>query len=143
MIINKKFKIKIRSLEFQHGFAMLEIILVLVVIGIIAANIITLQSSSMKMSGSSNKLLLAGQMIDRQIERLRMFVDRNPKTNFPPSDSTITENGITLRWNISNVNRTVGPAVPIPNVRECTFIAGWGKSKGDTLKVRTFLARNF
>lgn len=128
---------------YSDGFAIMEIILVMVVIGIIAANIMTLQKSSWSMSGSSNKLLLAGQMIDRQVEMMRMFVDRNPSANFPPRDSSLTENGIHLQWTISTVTRSVGTKVNIDNVRECNLTAGWGKSKWDSLKVRTYLARNF
>jgi hypothetical protein len=134
---------KKKCVVFNAGFAIMEIILIMVVIGIIAANIMALQKSSWSMSGSSNKLLLAGQMVDKQIEQLRMFVDRNPSTNFPPRDSSITENGIKLKWTISTVTRSVGTKVNIANVRECNMTAGWGKNKWDTLKVKTYLARNF
>jgi Tfp pilus assembly protein PilV len=125
------------------GFAMMEVILVMVVIGIIGANIIALQNSTWKSSSSSNKLLLAGQMIDRQIERLRMHIDKNPESNFPPSDSSVTDNGITLNWKVSSVTRSVGTPITIANVRECDFIAGWGRGKRDTLKVKTYLSKNF
>lgn len=135
--VEKKYRL------FDDGFAIMEIILIMVVIGIIAANIMALQKSSWSMSGSSNKLLLAGQMIDRQVETMRMFVDRNPATNFPPRDSSFTENGITLKWVLSNVTRSVGNKVSLNNVRECNMTAGWGKNKWDSLKVRTYLARNF
>jgi type II secretory pathway pseudopilin PulG len=138
----KKLQKTCRILD-NNGFAIMEIILIMVVIGIIAANIMVLQKSSWSMSGSSNKLLLAGQMIDRQVETMRMSVDRNPSTNFPPHDSSITENGITLKWKFSTVTRSVGTKVVIDNVRECNLTAGWGKSKWDSLKVRTYLARNF
>jgi hypothetical protein len=136
-------KLQKTHLASESGFAIMEVILIMVVIGIIAANIMVLQKSSWKMSGSSNKLLLAGQMVDRQVETMRMFVDRNPSSNFPPHDSSITENGITLKWAFSKVTRSVGTKVPITNVRECNLTAGWGKSKWDSLKVRTYLARNF
>jgi hypothetical protein len=121
----------------------MEIILIMVVIGIIAANIMALQKSSWNMSGSSNKLLLAGQMIDRRVEEMRMYVDKNPSSNFPPHDSSITDNGITLKWTFSTVTRSVGNKVVIDNVKECNLTAGWGKNKWDSLKVKTYLARNF
>lgn len=121
----------------------MEIILIMVVIGIIAANIMALQNSTWKMNSSSGKLLLAGQMIDRQIEQLRMNIDKDPQSNFPPRDSSITENGIHLMWQIVSVTRSVGTPVTIANVRECNFTAGWGANRYDTLRVRTFLARNF
>jgi Tfp pilus assembly protein PilV len=136
-------KISKKSWMHNNGFAIMEIILIMVVIGIIAANIMTLQQSSWSMSGSSNKLLLAGQIIDRQVEELRMYVDRDPSTNFPPSDSSFTENGITLKWKLSTVTRSVGTKVNIDNVRECNLTAGWGAKKWDTLRVRTYIARNF
>ena len=125
------------------GFAIMEILLLMVIIGIIGANILFLQNSTWKRTGSSNRLLIAGQMIEKQIEQLRMYVDNNPEENFPPSDSSITENGIVLRWVFLPANRPVGSSVSLSHIRKCDFLAHWGTDNGDSLRVTTYLAKNF
>jgi Tfp pilus assembly protein PilV len=127
----------------RRGFALMEIILMLVIIGIIASNMMMLQRSSWKTTGSSNHLLIAGQMIERQIEELRMFVDNDPENNFPPEDGTLTENGITLSWEMIPVTRTVGTQVSLNNVRKCNLTASWGTGSNESLSVLTYLSKNF
>ncbi|MBN1309588.1 MAG: prepilin-type N-terminal cleavage/methylation domain-containing protein [Chitinispirillaceae bacterium] len=126
----------------KYGFTIMEILLVLIVIGIIGVNVLVIQSRSWKQSGSSNRLLIAGQLIEKQVERLRMHVDRDPDNNYPPGDSSITENGVTLSWELSPAQRLV-EAVELANVRRCDLTASWGTAKNDTLKVTTFIAKNF
>ena len=121
----------------------MEIILMLVILGIIGANAIMLQRNSWKRIGSSNRMLIAGQMIERQIESLRMTVDADPDNNFPPSDSQYTENGITLEWKLTSVINIGGPVIASNNVKKCELTAFWGKRSSDSLKVTSFLAKNF
>jgi type II secretory pathway pseudopilin PulG len=128
----------------RHGFALMEIILMLVIIGIIGANTLLLQRNSWKSTGSSNRMLIAGQMIERQIESLRMKIAEDPSANFPPSDSQFTENTITLQWQILSVSRIGGgPDITSNNVRQCDMVAFWGTRKNDSLQVTTFLAKEF
>ena len=133
-----------RRIGDPHGFALMEIILMLVITGIIGTNTIMVQRNSWKWTGSSNRMLIAGQMIERQIESLRMTVDADPESNFPPSDSQLTENGIKLEWKLSDVNKFGGgPVITKNHIRQCDLTASWGEKATDTLKVTTFLAKNF
>ncbi len=128
----------------RSGFALMEIILMLVIIGIIGTNTIMLMRKSWKSTGASNHLLIAGQMIERQIESLRMKVAENPDNNYPPADSQFTENGISLSWKLSSVNKIGGgPAITRNHIRQCRLTAAWGRQHGDTLTVTTYIGKNF
>lgn len=125
------------------GFAIMEVILMLVIIGIIGSSTIMLQRSSWKASGLSNRMLIAGQMIERQIEELRMHVDADPENNFPIEDGSMTENGITVSWKSTEVTRTVGSQVALDHIRKCKLVAQWGNGKNDSLSLTTYLSKNF
>jgi prepilin-type N-terminal cleavage/methylation domain-containing protein len=144
--IYNRFKRQILRLSFNRsGFTLIEILISIVIVGVIGLNIIMFQTSSWKRTSSSNKLLVAGQMIEKQIEYIRMTVDSDPVNKFPPHDSTITENGIKLCWNISSAYRPKGPSPrgPLLNVRRCDLTASWGSTKNDSLVVTTYIARYF
>ncbi|NLG18755.1 MAG: hypothetical protein GX556_15615 [Fibrobacter sp.] len=135
---------KPRGLCTRSGIALMEIILLLVIIGIIGTNTIMLQRKSWKSTGSSNHMLIAGQMIERQIESLRMKVAEDPDNNFPPADSQVTENGISLSWALSSVNNIGGgPVITRNHIRQCVLTATWGRQRGDTLMVTTYIAKDF
>jgi len=106
-------------------------------------SIISLQASAWKRTTTSNRLLVAGQLIEKQIEYIRMNIAANPSVNFPPKDGTTSENNIALSWKISSVNRLKGTTVVLANVRRCDLTASWGKSKGDTLVVTTYISKMF
>ena len=128
----------------RSGFALMEIILMLVIIGIIGTNTIMLMRKSWKSTGTSNHMLIAGQMIERQIESLRMKVAENPGSNFPPADSQFIENGISLSWKLSPVNSIGGgPTITRNHIRQCQLTAAWGRQHGDTLTVTTYIGKDF
>lgn len=128
----------------SQGFSLLEILISLVIVGIIGVSIISLQTSVWKRSTTSNRLLLAGQLIEKQIESIRMGIDQNPVSNFPPKDGSIAENGISLSWKVYSAYRPKGATTTeLKNVRRCVFTAAWGKSKGDTLQVSTYISKFF
>lgn len=111
-------------------------------LGLIGLVLYSSQSSSWKNTIGSNKTLIAGQMIEQQIESMRIAIDRNPSYSFPPLSSQKSENGINLQWTISEAVRPVG-GENLSNVRKCYFIASWGNGKNDSLKVTTYLSKMF
>jgi type II secretory pathway pseudopilin PulG len=127
----------------RQGFALMEIILMIVIIGIIGTNTIVLFRNSWKNTGTSNRTLVAGQMIERQIEALRMRIAEDADRNFPPRDSSYTENSITIQWHIAPAGNMGKPVVASGNVKKCDLTATWGRNARDSLKVSTFLAKNF
>ena len=114
----------------------------MIFLGIIGLVLYSSQSFSWKNTIGSNKTIVAGQMIERQIEAIRIAIDRNPAYFFPPPSFQKSENGIDLKWTISQAVRPVGGA-NLSNVRKCYFVASWGKGKNDSLKVTTYLSKMF
>jgi prepilin-type N-terminal cleavage/methylation domain-containing protein len=133
-----------KHIQRNRGFSLLEILVSLVIVGIIGVSIISLQTSVWKNSTTSNRMLLAGQLIEKQIESIRMGIDQNPISNFPPKEGALTENGISLSWKIFSAYRPKGATTTeLKNVRRCVFTATWGKNKGDTLLVTTYISKFF
>jgi prepilin-type N-terminal cleavage/methylation domain-containing protein len=137
---------RVRSLKRigrKHGFSLLEILVVIVIVGIIGVSTMSLQTSTWKRTANSNRLLVAGQLIEKQIESIRMNIDVNPVLNFPPKNGSISENGIALKWNFSSAYRPKGSSVSLKNTRRCDLTATWGSRVGDTLVVTTYIAKLF
>lgn len=128
-----------------RGFTLLEVMMVMVIVGIVGVNIMISQTASWKKTTTSNRMLVAGQMIEKQVEKLRMYIDVDPVNRFPPHDSSYTENGINLLWKFTDASRPTGPSPrgPLKNVRKCDLTATWGNNRGDTLIVTTYLAKYF
>jgi prepilin-type N-terminal cleavage/methylation domain-containing protein len=126
----------------NNAFTLVEVLISMVVIGIMGVLIVTTMTSSWKKSTFSDRELIAGHIIERSLEEMRMEIDRDASSNFPPTGNTITENGVTLTWTISDATRPTDGGT-LSNVRKCDFVARWGKAKGDTLRVSTYLSRMF
>jgi prepilin-type N-terminal cleavage/methylation domain-containing protein len=126
----------------RNAFTLVEVLMSIAAIGIITIVIFAFQTSSWKRSILSNRTIVAGHMIERQIESMRMTIDRDPHLNFPPENGSIVENGVTLSWTISAAARPTDGA-NLPNVRKCDLCTWWGHGNGDTLKVTTYLSKMF
>ena len=130
------------ALSKKKAFTLVEVLMSIAAIGIITMVIFAFQTSSWKRSILSNRTIVAGHMIERQIESMRMTIDRNPHVNFPPVSDSTTENGVTLNWLISAAARPTD-GLNLPNVRKCDLCAWWGHGKNDSLKVTTYLSKMF
>lgn len=124
------------------GFTLLEILISLAILLVIGVAAFSIQSSTWKRVVTSTHLTVAGQMIERQIEQLRMNVSVNPNLYFPPSDSSYVENGITLSWTHGTVTRPHS-ATTLTDVMQYTFTAAWGKKSTDSLRVTTCISKLF
>ena len=127
----------------SDGFTLTEVLIAIVIIAITAAIFMMTQNTSFGRTRSSNRLLDAGQLIEKHVEQKRMEISVNPG-NLPSvnSVSTYTEKGIAL---ICSTKAAVDPnGANINNVRLYKMVATWGSTKiGDTLEVTTYLAENF
>ena len=124
------------------AFSLLEVLVSMALIGIIGVLVFSIQSSSWKRVTSSNRTLVAGHMIEKQIEAMRMNISRDQNHNFPPVSDTTVENGVSLKWDISDAARPTDGG-NLLNVRKCDFTAAWGSGKYDTLKATTYLSKMF
>jgi prepilin-type N-terminal cleavage/methylation domain-containing protein len=133
----------------RNGFTLLEMLISLTVIGFAASFLIYAQQSTWKMSGNSNKLSTAAQIIEKQIENRRMVIARDPVNNYARfkalSDTTIIDNSVTpsvkVVWHISAKTDVNGSN--IENVRKVILNASWGYNNGDSLTVETCIGKNF
>lgn len=132
----------VRTVFIRSGFTLIETLIAMVILAAIGVSLATAYSSSWKNVLLSKKTLIAGHLIEQKTEQMRMLIDRNPSKYFPPSDSQFTSQGIYLTWKISAAARPTDGA-NLSNTRKCSFVASWGKSKNDTLKVTTYLSKLF
>lgn len=125
------------------AFTLLEVLVSMALIGIIGVLIFSIQTSSWKRVTSSNRTLVAGHMIEKQIEAMRMNISRDQNHNFPPVSGSVTNNGVTLKWQISDALRPKDSTTHLTNVKQCDFTASWGNGKSDTLRATTYLSKMF
>jgi prepilin-type N-terminal cleavage/methylation domain len=124
------------------AFSLLEVLVSMTIIGITGALIFSIQTSSWKKSTSANRAIVAGHMVERQIELIRLNISRNQAQYFPPVNGTIAENGVTLSWAVSDAKRPTDGVVLL-NTKKCDFTAFWGGGRTDTLKVTTYISKMF
>ena len=133
------------NVTYEHrnaGFTFIEVLIAMFFFALIGLIFYSNQSSSWKKTVGSKNMLVAGNMIERQIETMRIAIDRSPTQFFPPQSSQTSANGIDLAWTVSAATRPVDGAV-LPNVRRCDFVAHWGSGKNDSLKVTTYISKMF
>jgi len=126
----------------SDAFTLLEVLISLAIIGVIGILIFSIQFTSWKQVTSSNRCIVAGHMIERQIETMRMTISKDQEHNFPPDDGSVVENGVTLSWRIAPALRPTDGST-LTHVRKCDLIALWGSGKNDTLRVTTYLSKMF
>jgi hypothetical protein len=86
---------------------------------------------------------MAGTVLTKQIEEMRIRIAQNPAANFPPRDSSASENGINVRWTVGSALDSKG--LPVTDVRCVTFTASWtviGVIPG-SLVIVTNIGKNF
>ncbi|MGB7569294.1 MAG: type II secretion system protein [Chitinivibrionales bacterium] len=132
-----------RKARNAKAFSLLEVLVSMTIVGIIGALIFSMQTSSWKTSTASNRAIVAGHMVQQQIELMRMNIGQNQDLYFPPVNGSVVQNGVTLVWQVSAAVRPTSDHGTLSNTCECDFTATWGADKGDTLKVTTYLSKMF
>lgn len=142
-------KTEIKAAGNAEGFTLVEILLAIGILGITVYIFMLGQGASFIKTGENNRKLTACHVIDKQIEYQRMTIAMNPDVNYEAFKSlgstTIVDNTVTppvtVDWVITpayDPNNKV-----IENVRQVDLTASWGSGADDTLKVTTFISRNF
>jgi prepilin-type N-terminal cleavage/methylation domain-containing protein len=139
-----------KKLINKKGFTLIEILLSIVIIAISAIAILMWQKTSWSQTSYTNRLMIAGHVIEKQIERQRMIIAQDPTNNFNQFKNTdsmniidsTTKPIINVKWYIYDTLHDPSGAL-INNVCRVVLKASWGKGKKDTLKVETCIAKDF
>jgi type II secretory pathway pseudopilin PulG len=132
----------------EGGWSLVETLAAVVIIGIGIAIFSRIQTMSRKGSRGNSDMLMAGHLIEKDIDSLRTFIARDTNanwTNFINSTNpyTRTVGRINLRRNRGTAYSPVSPFGSISNVRQVDYVASWGTAKLDTLKVTTYVSKRF
>jgi prepilin-type N-terminal cleavage/methylation domain-containing protein len=133
-----------RLREGHEGFTLLEILVAMMILAFFIGTAVIIQQNTMSRTRSSNKMLVAGHLIEKQIEYMRMQLLKDPDNNWPPGDTTFTSNDITLNCVVSDAyDLETGSTTKIDSVRKLDIEATWVTDRPDTLRVETYLAKMF
>jgi type II secretory pathway pseudopilin PulG len=136
------------------GLSLIEVLLSIIIIATSAVVVLMWQKTSWSQTSYTNRLMVAGHVIEKQVEQRRMLIAQNPDQNFltfkdafKSKDSLIIDNSVTppikVLWNIKDT--LIDPAGDhLDNVCWVKLRAFWdGARKNDTLQVITCIAKDF
>jgi Tfp pilus assembly protein PilV len=126
----------------QAGLSLIEILIAILVIGAGVGIFMKMNGTSGTSASGSSKMMRAGQLVERHIESIRIGVARDTIGNWPPDDTSFTEDGLTVKRKVSTARSPKDNSV-LPNVRKVDVIVTWGAFKSDTLDVTTYVAKRF
>ena len=143
---------KIQPSNFQKssGLTLIEVLIAMIIVTIGAVSFLLFQKTSWLQAAKTNRYLLAGQVIQKQIEKKRMWIASNPDSNYasfisPGACKQVTEIDssttpqISITYNICDTLHA--PDNSTMHACQVDVTASWGTS--DNLKVTTCFARNF
>lgn len=137
-----------------NGFTLVEVLLAMIIIATSAVAVLMWQKTSWSQSSATNKLILAGQVVEKQLEAQRMNIANNPnanftayKTGFDNRDSLVADQTVTppiyVRWHAFDTLHDPNGHL-ITDVLKLNAAAYWvGAKPSDTLFVETRIAKNF
>ncbi len=137
-----------------QGFTMIEVMLAGIIIATSAVAVLMWQKTSWSQTTSTNRLMAAGQIVEKQIEKQRMVIAQNPVTNFQTFKTTfdnhdvvVTDSSVTppvsVRWHGYDTLHDPNGHV-ITDVLKVNLTAWWtGCKPTDSLQVETRIAQNF
>jgi prepilin-type N-terminal cleavage/methylation domain-containing protein len=129
----------------RRGWSLLEVLAAIVVVGIGVTLFVKVHKMSRQGSTSSNKVMMAGKMIEKHLEDTRILIAKDTTANWPPRSRTIAA---MAPHNIS-LEAVIGPAYSpkdgalVQNVVRMDLTARWTRPVRDSLKVTTYVAKRF
>lgn len=126
----------------QRGLSLIEILIALVVIGIGVGVFLKMQTSSGSHMSGNSKMMRAGQQVEKHIEAIRIGIARDTVANWPPDDTTYSEDMLKVVRRVSDAKSPKTGTV-LPNVRKIEVIVSWGTFRKDSLDVTTYVTRRF
>ena len=132
--------------NFQRGWSLIETLAAIVVVGIGITLFAKVQRMTGRDSSVNSKILIAGKMIEDQIENVRINIAQNPTTNFPPSSgsssASASNNWIKLVWTVSTAYSPKDGAT-VADVKKLKIVASWTSPYTDSLEVTTYVSKKF
>jgi prepilin-type N-terminal cleavage/methylation domain-containing protein len=126
----------------QRGLTLLEIMIAIVVIGIGIGIFLKMQKNSGSNMAGNSKMMRAGQIVEKHVEAIRISIARDTIANWPPRDTTYTENLLKVVRKVSAA-KSPKTLTDLPNVRKVDLTISWGKFRQDSLDVSTYVSRRF
>jgi prepilin-type N-terminal cleavage/methylation domain-containing protein len=136
------------------GMTLVEVLLSMVIIAVSALAIMMWQKTSWSQTTSTNRLMVAGHIVEKQLENVRMTIAQSPATNFTAfktgfvnKDSVWADCSVTpcmwVKWSTyDTLHDPKGHS--LSDVCQVKLTAWWaGAKKTDTLKLETRIAKNF
>lgn len=135
----------------NKGFTLVEVLIAVVMISICAVSTLMWQKTSWERTARTNRIIVAGQVIEKQVEMIRQTIAQNPKTNFDQFKDRFIDNDVVIidsssapfihvRWNVYDTLHSPTNKL-IKNVCQVKLAAWWNKQ--DTIRVTTCIAKNF
>jgi Tfp pilus assembly protein PilV len=126
----------------RTGLSLLEALFTLVIIAVTTGVIALFRCNASLATRRTNNTLVAGQLIERQVEQMRASIAADT-TNWPPVGGSIsdTASGIRVEWTMSDVADPSGSSVAL--VRRMRYVARWDTPKPDSVVVYSHLSRDF
>ncbi len=128
----------------ETGWSLLELMIAVVVLGIGITVFMRMQGRSSGISRANSNMQRASQIIEKHVESLRVHIARDPLA-WPPKDT----NYVDPQYGNISVRRVVGGAISprdgasLPGVRRIDLTVSWGMHSLDTMKVTTYVSKNF
>jgi prepilin-type N-terminal cleavage/methylation domain-containing protein len=131
-----------RTVRRQRGLSLIEIMIALVVVGAGIGLFVNLQRNSGSRQSGNNKMMLAGQLVEKDIEAVRIHVAMDTTANWPPHDTAFVEGRLKL---VRKISGAVSPktGANLANVRKLDIIVSWGSGALDSMNITTYVARRF
>jgi Tfp pilus assembly protein PilV len=140
----KAYRLLIKVGMGEKGLSLLETLFALVLIGMGLMAWSKMQGMSWGQNRSNANTLRAGQLIEKDVEGMRLRISRDTLLNWPPRDSTYltSDQQLTFVRTVSEARSPINNLV-LTNVRKIDIAVSWGNLANDTMKITTYVTRRF
>ncbi len=127
----------------QKGLTLIEIMVAIIIIGISIGVFLKLRASSGSRLAGNSKMMLAGHLIQKNIEEMRINIAKDSVANWPPRDTNFTEGPLKLDRKILPAKSPIDTNLVLPNARKVNIIASWGNGPLDSLNITTYITPKY
>jgi len=122
---------------------LIETLLAIVMVGLGLMVWSRMQGASWGQNRSNANMLKGGQLIEKNIESMRLKISQNPGVYWPPKDTTFKDGEITLVRKITHPAVSPKDSKNLTNVAKVQIVASWGATTLDSIAIITYVSRKF